>query len=120
LHHFVLKKTLCSKKVGVVGNGLLLDTRGHNTTFDYGGAAAVLGAARATAALAPSGVEAHFIVASCEVCDSSTGRGAVSMVIQNSFSFLYFFLKTNLILICVCCCCCSHIFCAMFFLFDRI
>uniref|UniRef100_A0A7S2ES42 Cytosol aminopeptidase domain-containing protein n=1 Tax=Ditylum brightwellii TaxID=49249 RepID=A0A7S2ES42_9STRA len=57
---------IINKKVGVVGNGLLLDTRGHNTTFDYGGAAAVLGAARATAALAPSGVEAHFIVASCE------------------------------------------------------
>jgi len=33
-----------------------------------GGAAAVLGSARATATLAPPNVEAHFIVAACEVC----------------------------------------------------
>lgn len=34
--------------------------------FDCGGAAAVLGAARAIAELQPQGVEAHFIVAACE------------------------------------------------------
>eukprot|EP00550_Attheya_septentrionalis_P007191 CAMPEP_0198285918 /NCGR_PEP_ID=MMETSP1449-20131203/5147_1 /TAXON_ID=420275 /ORGANISM="Attheya septentrionalis, Strain CCMP2084" /LENGTH=625 /DNA_ID=CAMNT_0043983531 /DNA_START=79 /DNA_END=1956 /DNA_ORIENTATION=- len=62
------------KKVGIVGKGLLFDTGGYNIKtammelmkFDCGGAAAVFGAARATAALAPEGVEAHFIVAACE------------------------------------------------------
>ena len=62
------------KKVGVIGKGLLFDTGGYNIKtqmmelmkFDCGGAAAVLGAARATAELAPEGVEAHFIVAACE------------------------------------------------------
>jgi len=34
--------------------------------FDCGGAAAVIGAARAVGALKPEGVEAHFIVAACE------------------------------------------------------
>lgn len=34
--------------------------------FDCGGAAAVLGAARAVAAVQPPGVEAHFVVAACE------------------------------------------------------
>jgi leucyl aminopeptidase len=34
--------------------------------FDCGGAAAVLGAARAIGALQPEGVEAHFVVAACE------------------------------------------------------
>jgi leucyl aminopeptidase len=61
------------KKVGIIGKGLLFDTGGYNikTTmmelmkFDCGGAAAVLGAARAIAALQPKGVEAHFIVAAC-------------------------------------------------------
>jgi leucyl aminopeptidase len=63
------------KVVGIVGKGLLFDTGGYNIKtqmmelmkFDCGGAAAVLGAARATAELAPEGVEAHFIVAACEV-----------------------------------------------------
>jgi len=63
-----------NKKVGIVGKGLLFDTGGYNIKtammelmkFDCGGAAAVLGAARAVAALAPEGVEAHFIVAACE------------------------------------------------------
>ena len=62
------------KKVGIIGKGLLFDTGGYNIKtqmmelmkFDCGGAAAVLGAARATAELAPEGVEAHFIVAACE------------------------------------------------------
>jgi len=62
------------KKVGVIGKGLLFDTGGYNIKtqmmslmkFDCGGAAAVLGAARAIGALQPEGVEAHFIVAACE------------------------------------------------------
>jgi leucyl aminopeptidase len=62
------------KKVAVVGKGLLFDTGGYNIKtqmmemmkFDCGGAAAVLGAARAVAELQPAGVEAHFIVAACE------------------------------------------------------
>lgn len=62
------------KKVGIVGKGLLFDTGGYNIKtqmmelmkFDCGGSAAVLGAARAIGALAPDGVEAHFVVAACE------------------------------------------------------
>lgn len=62
------------KKVGVIGKGLLFDTGGYNIKtammelmkFDCGGAAAVLGAARAIGALQPEGVEAHFVVAACE------------------------------------------------------
>ncbi|EED90433.1 predicted protein [Thalassiosira pseudonana CCMP1335] len=61
------------KKVGIVGKGLLFDTGGYNIKvammelmkFDCGGAAAVLGAARATGDIQPEGVEAHFIVAAC-------------------------------------------------------
>lgn len=63
-----------NKKVGIVGKGLLFDTGGYNIKtammelmkFDCGGSAAVLGAAKVTGALAPEGVEAHFIVAACE------------------------------------------------------
>jgi leucyl aminopeptidase len=63
-----------NKKVGVIGKGLLFDTGGYNIKvqmmqlmkFDCGGAAAVLGAARAVAAIQPPGVEAHFVVAACE------------------------------------------------------
>lgn len=62
------------KRVGIVGKGLLFDTGGYNIKvqmmqlmkFDCGGAAAVLGAARAVGELAPEGVEAHFVVAACE------------------------------------------------------
>ena len=57
-----------------MGKGLLFDTGGYNIKtammelmkFDYGGAAAVLGAARAIGATKPDGVEAHFVVAACE------------------------------------------------------
>lgn len=35
--------------------------------FDCGGAAAVIGAARAIGHMRPEGVEAHFIVAACSV-----------------------------------------------------
>lgn len=62
------------KKVGIVGKGLLFDTGGYNIKtammelmkFDCGGAAAVLGAARAVGDIKPEGVEAHFCVAACE------------------------------------------------------
>jgi leucyl aminopeptidase len=62
------------KRVGVIGKGLLFDTGGYNIKtgmmelmkFDCGGAAAVLGAAKAVASIQPEGVEAHFIVAACE------------------------------------------------------
>ncbi|KAL9180724.1 hypothetical protein ACHAXT_011177 [Thalassiosira profunda] len=62
------------KKVGIVGKGLLFDTGGYNIKtqmmelmkFDCGGAAAVLGAARAVGDVKPDGVEAHFVVAACE------------------------------------------------------
>uniref|UniRef100_A0A7S4HRB2 Cytosol aminopeptidase domain-containing protein n=1 Tax=Odontella aurita TaxID=265563 RepID=A0A7S4HRB2_9STRA len=62
------------KKIGVVGKGLLFDTGGYNIKtgmmelmkFDCGGAAAVLGAARVVAALAPDDVEVHFVIAACE------------------------------------------------------
>jgi leucyl aminopeptidase len=71
--------TFLRRKVGVVGKGLLFDTGGYNIKtqmmelmkFDCGGAAAVLGAAKAIDALAPIGVEAHFIVAACEVITSN-------------------------------------------------
>jgi len=65
---------IVKKRVGVVGKGLLFDTGGYNIKtsmmelmkFDCGGAAAVLGAARAIGALKPPGVECHFVVAACE------------------------------------------------------
>lgn len=58
----------------MVGKGLLFDTGGYNIKtqmmelmkFDCGGAAAVLGAARAVGQNRPEGVEAHFVVAACE------------------------------------------------------
>lgn len=67
------------QKLGVVGKGLLFDTGGYNIKtqmmelmkFDCGGSAAVFGAARAIAALAPEGVEVHFCVAACENMISS-------------------------------------------------
>lgn len=75
--HLVYKPKKSSKsikKLGIVGKGLLFDTGGYNIKtgmmelmkFDCGGAAAVLGAARAVSALAPEGVEVHFVVAACE------------------------------------------------------
>jgi len=71
------------KKVGVVGKGLLFDTGGYNIKTammelmktDCGGAAGVLGAARAIGALQPPGVECHFVVAACE--NMINGRAVV-------------------------------------------
>mmetsp|Transcript_4455 Transcript_4455/g.10224 ORF Transcript_4455/g.10224 Transcript_4455/m.10224 type:complete len:581 (+) Transcript_4455:35-1777(+) len=66
-----------TKKVAVIGKGLTFDSGGYNLKagmgsmiemmkFDMGGSAATLGAARTIGMLKPEGVEAHFIVASCE------------------------------------------------------
>ena len=63
-----------NKRVGIIGKGLLFDTGGYNIKtagmelmkFDCGGAAAVLGAARAIGQLQPPGIECHFVVAACE------------------------------------------------------
>lgn len=71
---YLPKSGKASKKVGIIGKGLLFDTGGYNIKtammelmkFDCGGSAAVLGAARAVGELAPDDVEAHFIVAACE------------------------------------------------------
>jgi hypothetical protein len=64
--------------VALVGKGLTFDSGGYNLKagpgsmiemmkFDMGGGAAVLGAARIFASLAPeAGPQVHFIVASCE------------------------------------------------------
>ena len=68
------KSRQVNKKLGIVGKGLLFDTGGYNIKtaqmhlmkFDCGGSAAVLGAARAIAALAPEGVEVNIVVAACE------------------------------------------------------
>lgn len=46
--------------------------------FDCGGAAAILGAARAIAQLEPKQVEVHFVVAACEVW--CTGKYIVAII----------------------------------------
>jgi len=65
------------KKVAIVGKGLTFDSGGYNLKagpgsmiemmkFDMGGSAATLGAAKIVGLTQPEGVEAHFIIASCE------------------------------------------------------
>ena len=72
------------KKVAVVGKGLTFDSGGYNLKagagsmiemmkFDMGGAGATLGAAKIIGATKPEGVEAHFIIASCENMIGSRG-----------------------------------------------
>lgn len=72
------------RKIAVVGKGLTFDSGGYNIKagpgsmiemmkFDMGGAAATLGAAHSVAALAPAGVEVHFVVAACENMIGSRG-----------------------------------------------
>ncbi|GJP44148.1 hypothetical protein CLOM_g3543 [Closterium sp. NIES-68] len=72
------------KKLALVGKGLTFDSGGYNLKagpgsmihlmkFDMGGAAAVMGAAKAIAAIQPQGVEVHFIVAACENMVSGGG-----------------------------------------------
>ena len=41
--------------------------------FDCGGAAAILGTARAIAQLEPKGVEVHFVIAACDVRGTKIG-----------------------------------------------
>lgn len=71
-------------KLALVGKGLTFDSGGYNIKtgpgcsielmkFDMGGAAAVLGAAKAIGQIKPAGVEVHFIVAACENMISGTG-----------------------------------------------
>ncbi len=72
------------KNVAVVGKGLTFDSGGYNLKagpgsmiemmkFDMGGAGATLGAAKIIAQTKPAGVEAHFIIASCENMIGSRG-----------------------------------------------
>uniref|UniRef100_A0A0G4HSK7 leucyl aminopeptidase n=1 Tax=Chromera velia CCMP2878 TaxID=1169474 RepID=A0A0G4HSK7_9ALVE len=71
------------KKVALVGKGLTFDSGGYNIKagggsmielmkFDMGGAAAVLGTAKALTQLKPEGVEVHIIIAACENMISQT------------------------------------------------
>jgi len=77
IHLSYKPKGEAKKKLVLVGKGLTFDSGGYNLKagagsmielmkFDRGGAGAVLGAAKALAALAPEGVEVHVIVAACE------------------------------------------------------
>jgi leucyl aminopeptidase len=72
------------RKLALVGKGITFDAGGYNIKagpgsmielmkFDMGGAAAVLGAARALAAIAPADMEVHFISAACENLISGAG-----------------------------------------------
>lgn len=65
------------RKVGIVGKGLTFDSGGYNIKagagsmielmkFDMGGAGTTLGTAAAIAQLKPTGVEVHFVIATCE------------------------------------------------------
>ena len=82
--HLTYKAKDAKKTVAVVGKGLTFDSGGYNIKagagsmiemmkFDMGGADATLGAARIIAETAPPGVEAHFIIASCENMIGSRG-----------------------------------------------
>jgi leucyl aminopeptidase len=80
------------RKVAVVGKGLLFDTGGYNIKvsgmelmkFDCGGAAAVLGAAKAIDALDIPGVEVHFIVAACENMISAKAYVASDVLVASN------------------------------------
>lgn len=71
-------------KLALVGKGLTFDSGGYNIKTgpgcsietmkcDMGGAAAVLGAAKAIGQIKPPGVEIHFVIAACENMISGTG-----------------------------------------------
>jgi len=77
IHLTYTPKGEVKKKVAVVGKGLTFDSGGYNLKagpgsmiemmkFDMGGSAATLGAAKIVGLMQPEGVEAHFIIASCE------------------------------------------------------
>ena len=71
------------RRLVLVGKGLTFDSGGYNLKvgnaqielmkYDMGGCGAVLGAARGLAELKPSGVEVHFISATCENMISGAG-----------------------------------------------
>ncbi|XP_022158161.1 leucine aminopeptidase 2, chloroplastic-like [Momordica charantia] len=71
-------------KLGLVGKGITFDSGGYNLKTgansnienmknDMGGAAALLGAAKAIGEIKPLDVEIHFVVAACENMISATG-----------------------------------------------
>ncbi|EPR59801.1 leucyl aminopeptidase LAP [Toxoplasma gondii GAB2-2007-GAL-DOM2] len=74
--HLTYKSSNPKRRVAFVGKGICFDAGGYNLKtggaqielmkFDMGGAAAVLGAARALGELKPENVEVHFLVAACE------------------------------------------------------
>jgi leucyl aminopeptidase len=76
IHLTYVPKGEVKRRVALVGKGLTFDSGGYNLkgpgsqiemmTYDLGGSAAVLGAARAIGQLQPEGVEVHVLVASCE------------------------------------------------------
>ncbi|CBZ51199.1 probable cytosol aminopeptidase, related [Neospora caninum Liverpool] len=87
--HLTYKSSNPKRKVALVGKGICFDAGGYNLKtggaqielmkFDMGGAAAVLGAARALGELKPENVEIHFLVAACEnmISDKSYRPGDV-------------------------------------------
>jgi len=75
--HLTYKPQNVTKKLGIIGKGVTFDSGGLNVKagagsgiemmkVDMGGAAAMLGAARAIAQIQPDGIEVHFISAVCE------------------------------------------------------
>jgi leucyl aminopeptidase len=106
------------KKVAVVGKGLTFDSGGYNLKagagsmielmkFDMGGAAAALGAARVLADTQPAGVEAHFIVASCENMVAAKGLRPGDVLTAASgarFGFWWRWGGCWCVLLCVCGC----------------
>lgn len=82
--HLTYCKGTPQRKLALIGKGVTFDAGGYNIKagagsmielmkFDMGGAAAVLGAARALAALAPDDTEVHFLSAACENLISGAG-----------------------------------------------
>ncbi len=76
IHLTYKPKGTTKRKIALIGKGLTFDSGGYNLKvgasqiemmkYDMGGSAAVIGAARAIAELAPINTEVHFIVATCE------------------------------------------------------
>ncbi len=75
--HLTYRPQTVTKKLGIIGKGVTFDSGGLNIKsgagsgiemmkVDMGGAAAMLGAARAIAQIQPEGIEVHFISAVCE------------------------------------------------------
>ncbi|AFY72498.1 leucyl aminopeptidase [Synechococcus sp. PCC 7502] len=75
--HLTYRPQTVTKKLGIIGKGVTFDSGGLNIKagpgssiemmkMDMGGAAAMLGAAKAIAQIQPDGIEVHFISAVCE------------------------------------------------------